>query len=976
MRPFSLLICVGLTFTSALQRQASGQQPHAAADTLVAPTPKAAARWQEFERTQGGAWLVRWHAPTGTPRLIFGHGYDVADRSAEGLPGARRNAQHELQRWADLLGTGTSEFREVIGARMGQTWTFTFEQWFAGLPVIDGRVDVRIHMAGRVCHLGSTAWPVPADFDVAPRLDENQAIAHAWQGLGQEPAAGPQPGRARAVRLVIWGDANAAASAPFQLAWEVPISNIAADGSGQIGRAYIDAKKGTFLHWTNDKHECGNANCAVHPQRHALPVPTTITVMGWTHTGFSPVSAPTNAVLGGVTVNVPGFGLQVADQNGQFTINLAAPVAVSALLEGQHCNRVVGAGALSVTTTLQPGVPTTLQFGVAASTEQELAHTTTYYWTNRINVWARTILGNSPQLATADQVQPTVNITSACNAYYVSNSINFYASGGGCNNTSAASVVAHEWGHGLDDQYGGISQTNGLSEGWGDACSMYLLDDPQIGHDFFSGGGGIRSGNNGQQYPNGGGPHAQGESWMGFAWKFRQIIRTAQGTPQAIALSNAIVLGSIAANASNQADAVIAVFQADDNDGLLGNGTPHYTELVAACNQHSLPYPPLVPGYVQNPTVLASTFAQGLPRRVEIDAVPITGSFTQVRVHWNAGSAQQRTMIPTGTANRYQALLPGQLAPNALSYHFEAQHGSGPVYRLPTSGEYAFTTLGEQRLWFDDFENGSVGWSHGATIGTDDWQIGTPTGGGGPGWSDPSAAFSGAACAGTGLTNGGNYSASSDSWLRSPPINCSGVASVRLRMKRWISCAGPTDRLEIKVAGTLNWATSFAPVNDAGWVTFDTLLPLAANNPAVVIEFRLISDANYNYGGWQLDDVEIYTLSTAAPLPSRLSMLPEQAQQGTPVALQVTTATAAPFLLVLGDTIGPTVIPLPGLPPLQAGGNLFSLFGTTDANGQFASSFTAPISPLTGSAFYSQVMTLNGAGAIVLSNPFLNLFTQ
>ena len=229
---------------------------------------------------------------------------------------------------------------------------------------------------------------------------------------------------------------------------------------------------------------------------------------------------------------------------------------------------------------------------VMASAAQ-VAHTSTYYWTHEVNEFVRSILGNSPQLATADQVQPTVNIGSTCNAYYTGNTINFYANGGGCNNTAFSSVVAHEWGHGIDDRYGGISQTNGLSEGWGDICSCYLLDFPVIGQDFFTNGGAIRNAVNNRQYPSGSGVHAQGESWMGFAWDLREILAQSLGRPQAIAITNAIVLGTLPADATNQRDAVREVFLADDNDGDLTNGTPHSNELIAACNNHSLPYPGL-----------------------------------------------------------------------------------------------------------------------------------------------------------------------------------------------------------------------------------------------------------------------------------------------------------------------------------------------------------------------------------------------
>ncbi len=32
------------------------------------------------------------------------------------------------------------------------------------IDVIGGRADVRVHMVGRVPMLGSTAWPIPANF--------------------------------------------------------------------------------------------------------------------------------------------------------------------------------------------------------------------------------------------------------------------------------------------------------------------------------------------------------------------------------------------------------------------------------------------------------------------------------------------------------------------------------------------------------------------------------------------------------------------------------------------------------------------------------------------------------------------------------------------------------------------------------------------------------------------------------------------
>src|SRR5690606_1120378 len=139
-------------------------------------------------------------------------------------------------------------------------------------------------------------------------------------------------------------------------------------------------------------------------------------------------------------------------------------------------------------------------------------------------------------------------------------------------------VIAHEWGHGLDDRYGGITNQTGqgLSAGWGDIVGMYIVDHNFLGSGFSSPNQPLRNGINSRTYPQTGQPvHVAGQVWMGFAWELRTRLRTAFGTPSAIAISNEIVIGSIVADASNQVDAVREVFIADDDDGNLLNGTPH-----------------------------------------------------------------------------------------------------------------------------------------------------------------------------------------------------------------------------------------------------------------------------------------------------------------------------------------------------------------------------------------------------------------
>jgi hypothetical protein len=992
MRMIAISASLALAVSAATQEpEFTGQKPTAAFET--------------FRRQHGGDWVAQWNPATGTPNAVYGTGLQLADWRENTLVEARRHALLQLEQHRELLGAGDSTFQESIGARMGRTWSFVFDQYFAGLPVIDGRADVRINMKGVVAMLGSRAVQIPAGFDTVPAVAPALAEGAAWVALGADKNNVPQPGAPRAARLVIWADHEAKVIATPHLAWEIPISNVDAQGNGPIGRFFIDAKTGAVLQFRSDKHDCGFAACtgaAAHvppiaPTALVMPpIPTTVTLQSWTRTGNDAFSALVNVPLPGVVLSVPGVGNVTTDANGQFTIDINAPVTITVgQLDGRYHAPINGADAPTGAFVVNPGTATTMQLSSAAATTNEAAHPTTSYWVDKTNEFVRSIMGNSTQLATISNIACTVNIASTCNAYYTNNTINFYSAGGGCSNTAFSTVVAHEWGHGIDAQYGGISNTNaeGMSEGWGDIIGLYLVDSPILGSGFQTSGVGIRNGTNTFVYPySGTSPHAAGQVWMGFAWRLRENLRTAFGTPQALAISNDIVISTLVANASTRVDGVREVFIADDDDGNLLNGTPHYAQLSAAAIAKQIPYPELQLISIGH-TALGNTSNQLVPRRVDCTAAVVnSGSITQLRLHYNAGAGNQvRTMHPNGNANGFTAMLPG-LVSGAVSYHIEAVHSTGPVVRLPASGEYTYSTTVATSgpftgFYLENFDAGAGGWTTGLISGiTNDWQLGVPNGKtstvSGVLWSDPSAAASTGSVYGTDLgagTSNGRYPNSVSYWLRSPAINCSGRFGTFLRFKRWLTVEeGIYDQARIRVNGVEIWANpTLGNFLDTSWQTVEYSIPMADNNPSVIIEFSLAADAGLNLGGWNVDNVELGT-KVIAQLPAELRMLPEQAVQGATMSLQVNTGSnSRPFILALGDTAGPT--PIPGFPTLLVGGATLAGFsGSTDASGQSLSSFTAPNVPSTvGLFYYSQVLTVDAAfTTFVVSNAHVNMFTQ
>ncbi len=977
----------------------SAQDPNSDQDT----TKKPVQAFHEFQRQYAGDWIAQWHPATGTPSAIYGTGLPLADWRENSLAEARRHALLQIQQHHDLLGLGTSELRESIGARMGRTWSFKFDQYFRGLPVIGGRVDVRINMKGVVAMLGSQAFPIAADFGVVPTIGEETAVANAWAALGQTPTNARQPAPIAAPRLVVWGDAHAERILPVHLAWEVAVSNVDQNGKGAIGRYYVDAHDGSVLEFRNDKHECGLAGCtaATHAKKATPPVakssrppvPTVVTLQAWTRTGLGGASALVNVPLPGVEVAVPGVGTFVTNASGQITIDIASPVTITfGALNGRHHQPLAGTNNPTGSFLVNPGVATTMQLSSAAATSLEAAHATTSFWIDRTNEFARSVLGNSSQLITASNLLPTVNITSdTCNAFYSGNTLNFYAAGGSCVNMAFSTVVAHEWGHGLDDRYGGISNTpaEGLSEGTADIVAMYLTDQAVIGSGFAGGSSFIRTGNNTRVYPfaDAVAPHPAGEVWMGFAWQLRQGLRTAYGTTTAVQISNDIVIGSIVADATTRVNAVREVFIADDDDGNLLNGTPNYTQLSAAAIAKAIPYPEKVVGTVTH-TPLATTTQRLTPRMVNAVVTPVGGSFSTVRLHYNAGTGNlQRNMKPNGVVDGYRAMLPG-ITQGTITYHIEAVHSTGQIVRAPASGEWSFDVNGGNLVSFfsENFDGTVLGWTAAATVGTSDWQLGDPNGKtsvvNGVTWIDPQTAASGANCFANDLgigTSNGRYPNNVNQFLRSPTIDCSGRTGVRLRFRRWLSIeSGQYDQATVSVNGTTVWSNpTLTDVLDTAWQTVDYALPMADNNPAVQIEWRLVSDGGVNYGGWQIDDVQLLADEPVA-VPANLTLIPEQAVQGGAMLLTIQTpGNSRPFVFIIGDTIGPTFIP--GLPILLVGGASFTgLPGTTDASGNASAIFAAPAVPsAVGALIYSQVLTVDATFTqFVTSNPYLNLITQ
>ncbi len=84
------------------------------------------------------------------------------------------------------------------------------------------------------------------------------------------------------------------------------------------------------------------------------------------------------------------------------------------------------------------------------------------------------------------QLTVNVNLNQTCNAYWNGSTLNFFRSGGGCNNTGELPGVSlHECGHGLDSNDGsGTSADNGTGETYGDFTAALATHSSCVGNGF------------------------------------------------------------------------------------------------------------------------------------------------------------------------------------------------------------------------------------------------------------------------------------------------------------------------------------------------------------------------------------------------------------------------------------------------------------------------------------------------------------
>ena len=625
----------------------------------VAATPVASlavgdparAKWEVFRAAHGQEWSVYLDRRSGAPLLVEGKGIPWPVTEGATSASLATSLRPFIAGSRSLLLANDAELvldEAASGELNDNVWQIVFGRKIAGIPVAGERYVFTIGH-GKLISFGTPRWSriEASPFPEIDGAEANDRLSAYMKLTASDAVTVVSPPSLVFIPMRATGSQPASA-----LVWRM---SIRIEGEPGTWLAQVDAKTGAIRSFVDDDRY--------------------VRVKG----GVYPISSDQICPDGCVQPNYAmpyadvtlGAVAQTANSLGVFNCSPAGSIAKTTLA-GPYVKVVDTCGAisqsLSCAADLNLGVSTGTDCVVPAGSSAGNTHAarSSFYHLNRIAEHARSWLPTVPWLT--QQLTDNVNIAQTCNAVWNGSAVNFFRSGGGCNNTGEiAGVFLHEWGHGLDQNDGG--GFDNPSEAYADVTSIMATHVSCMGRGFFQSGNcggygdtclncsGIRDldwDKHASHTPatptnflatrcqSGGGPcgkevHCEGYLAGQTLWDLAVRDLPASGLDQNSAWQLADKLwyksrlgsGGDAYNCSlpdSDGCSVASWFQklrtVDDDDGDLANGTPHAAAIFAAFDRHKIAC-----GLVSDPSNQSSTICPALGAPV-LTAVPGSASGT------------------------------------------------------------------------------------------------------------------------------------------------------------------------------------------------------------------------------------------------------------------------------------------------------------------------------------------------------------
>jgi len=806
---------------------------------LEADRAQPAPAWRDFLETNHDWWIADWDRHHPAPHRALGGGLRLGEGPVLDAGDLDRRIRDFLRAHRGLMPVEEHELEALHLGLHGGVWYARYRQSSNGRPVLLSETEFRVGSGGGLMMMGSDAHAgIPR---LESRLDRGSVRARVDELASGEPGTGRCEVGDWVVLPILAGKGFR-----FETAWPCRVDPADPELDSQV---FLSGETGEILwSWNRVRHVeiSGAVECWAEPQ--------------------APDDMQELFPLDHAWITVDGEPVTL-DDAGSFTVDLEGegPWDLEGGFAGLYAdvNRQDGADNEFAFSLEEDGQV----FEITDADGTLIEERDAYVHTNLVHDFIR---GMDPSFTGLDWSLPVnINIDQTCNAFWNGSSINFFREGDGCPNTArVAGVVYHEYGHGINDlQYvqagSPFGMINGaLHEGLADVTAVYIQDVNYVSPGWF-----IRDLDNSNSYPEDiiGEVHYDGLIIGGAMWDLREtlgleIVRPLHhfarwGTPDDVDTGRAFF------------DYFIELLVADDDNGDLGDLTPHFAEIDSTFNLHGIGTDLLWLGanFALLDLELLATPDEELQLAASLDVPPLlTVEGIEVLYSIDGGDDQAMLLEDEGEGV-WTGAIPAQPEGTVVEYYARVLNPEGFVIQDPADApdqryRSYFLVLSGQTLDFELDDGGAE--AEGS------WEWGAPQ-------SGPGGAHSGVNLWATNLD--GNYPDNVWDMLDFPPqvVGNNGVAV--LRFWHWMSIEAGWDGAAVDISINGGEFELIAPLGGYDFVTPDNntrpgtpawcgfrdweqasfdLSEWVLPGDEVVFRLSLFSDGYVTDAGWYVDDVE------------------------------------------------------------------------------------------------------------------------
>ena len=669
--------------------------------------------WQDF-RANNPDWFVIFNENNQLPHRAFG------------APISVNNLQSFLSLNNFIL---PNDLREKTNVRNEKYINKTFIQYYNNLEVLGSKLYAKFSLNNELVSFGLDVFN-DINISINPSITEQNAISSATSQITNSITAVNINESLKILANPKYRTYN------YHLIYEVTFSTKIEEGPANY-ICYVDAHTGELLMRKNTV-------------MYEAPLTGTATVSGEVY--------PTNPYDPAIVQNFKYLKAidqstsvdYYTDNNGDVVLPMNIGTQVRYKLEGLYANVETNGVTPDIFQNL--AFTNNIVFDNSNSTIQER---TAYQAVNNIHDHLKVVF---PTFTALDiPMETNIDEAGSCNAFFDGSSINFYASGGGCNATgNVADVVYHEYGHAINsDRYsgtgwGGGMENGGLNEGFADIWALSLTISPILGIGFYDNDptGFVRRYDQDRKvYPQDlvGEVHADGEIIAGAFW---DLYLNLGSMSQMLDLFKYTYDSNVDGPDGNEGtiytDILLEVLYADDNDANLTNGTPNDAAIVSAFALHGIT---LLSNAVisHNPvSVAAGNTGINISASVGITYPWALGS---ADCYYRLNDANSWTNMPMSGTSSFTTTIPAQPNGTVVAYYISLTDNYGNESGVtPVAANLApinnanlpyFILVGYELSEEEDFDFSFGFWQTGATndnATTGMWEIGSPIGS----FADPS----------------------------------------------------------------------------------------------------------------------------------------------------------------------------------------------------------------------------------------------